>query len=65
VISEPAYIRDLDDTQLLCLAKHARDDLAEAALISPESSWHEACFAAVLIFGFEMARRGIKAEAVH
>jgi hypothetical protein len=39
--------------------------LQKPAAGQPNSEWHEACFAGVLIYAAEMQQRGLKIETVH
>lgn len=55
----------MTDDELICAARTARDDLAEAAVDEPESEWHQACFAAAMIYGLEMETRGLTLATKH
>ncbi len=60
-----ADIKELSDADLLAWAATARDDLENAAIHQHETEWHEACFAAVVTFGMEMGRRGLRLQTTH
>lgn len=53
------HLSDLDDDALKAAFKEAENDLAEAAAQQPNSEWHESCFAALMIYGGELAKRRI------
>lgn len=52
-------IATLTDEELRTAINEASDDLKKASKDEPESEWHEACFAAVILFSQEMSRRGL------
>lgn len=54
-------LRAMPDAQLQDFAKEACMDLEKVASNSPNSEWHDACFAAVILAYQEMNRRGLKA----
>lgn len=54
------YLSSLNDTQVLeCLAT-ARDDILAISGNELNSEWHEACFAGLLTYAQEAAKRGLK-----
>lgn len=53
------------DQQLIDLFNEAKLDLAKAAEDEPESEWHQACFAAVIMVSQEASKRGLKLTTVH
>lgn len=59
------YLASIGDASLLARFAEARDDLEEAAAQERESERHQACFAAVIVFGQEARRRGLKLGASH
>jgi hypothetical protein len=59
------HLDSLSNDALREAAITASDDLAKAAADQPNSEWHEACFAGVLIYAAEMQQRGLKIETVH
>lgn len=63
---DPAeYLAGLSDAELNAAADEAMSDLQEAAAQQNESEWHEQCFAAVILFGMELKRRGIDRRTMH
>lgn len=52
-------LASFSDEELHAQAMDCRNDLQKAAEEQPESEWHEACFAAMLIYAKEMNRRGL------
>ena len=57
------YVENLSDADLEREYQEANDALAKAAQDEPESEHHQACFAATLIFIYEMAKRGYQMRA--
>lgn len=53
------YLAEKSDEELKAAFKDAESDLAEAAAQQHGSEWHQSCFAALLIYGGELAKRGI------
>ena len=53
------HLSELSDGALRMAFAEAESDLAKAAAEQPNSEWHEACFAGLLMYGGEMAKRGI------
>lgn len=56
------YIASLSDAELVAKRNAAFADLANAADECPNSEWHEACFAASVIFAKAANQRGLKSE---
>ena len=56
------YFDSLSDNQVLELAEECNSDLLKASSDNPESEWHEACFAAMVLTAQEMNKRGLKRE---
>lgn len=54
------HLADLTDKELLAAGQEAVDDLTKAALTQPGSDWHQACFAATVIYAEELSRRGLR-----
>ncbi|KAF1046350.1 MAG: hypothetical protein GAK35_01035 [Herbaspirillum frisingense] len=52
-----ASVQDLSDMALMFAIEEANDDLAAAAGARPESAWHKAAFAAVMLLMGELYRR--------
>ncbi|HEY5800338.1 MAG TPA: hypothetical protein VIT92_08955 [Burkholderiaceae bacterium] len=59
------FLEDLSDESLLAACREAQDDLAEAANTEPNSEWHEACFAGLVVLTTEMTKRGLRISAPH
>lgn len=53
------HLSELSEEALKSAFKQAESDLAEAAAQQPNSEWHQSCFAGLLIYGGELAKRGI------
>jgi len=53
-------LEQMDDSALLAWLDESVRDLQKAADESPNSEWHEACFAAAYLFASEANRRGLK-----
>jgi len=58
-------IGNLDDKHLIEGFEKARDDCESASINDPNSDWHEACFAAVMVFSQEILKRQLFASTVH
>jgi hypothetical protein len=56
-----AYLTSLSDTDLVDNHRQAFSDLAEAARTQRNSEWHQACFAATIVYAEEMVKRGLHA----
>jgi hypothetical protein len=61
----PAEVTELNDTDLVKAFDEAKDDLGRAAASSPNSDWHQACFAATYLYASEMSKRGLKYQTVN
>jgi hypothetical protein len=59
------YLAGLSNEQLMAAFKQAEADLAAVAADEPNSEWHQACFAGVLIYAQEMNKRGLRNAALH
>ena len=59
------HLSTLSNEQLMAAFRQAETDLANAAADEPNSEWHEACFAGLLVYAQEMNRRGLRASALH
>lgn len=55
----------LSDIELKQAFEEAKRDLEKAAQNEPESEWHQACFAGVMIYALEAAERGISFQTIH
>lgn len=53
------HLAEMSDGALRMAFQQSEIDLAEAAAQQPNSDWHQSCFAALLIYGGELAKRGI------
>jgi hypothetical protein len=58
-------VADLSDDELLSRAKIANDDCVEAANTRRNSEWHDACFAACVVFSEELSKRGLRLQPLH
>lgn len=54
------YLQSLTNEELVESFETAKTDLEEVSDEDRNSEWHEACFAAVIVYGNEVVRRGIK-----
>ena len=54
------YFDSLSNNQVLELAEECNNDLLKASRDNPESEWHEACFATMVLTAQEMNKRGLK-----
>ncbi len=52
----------MPDDELRTLTDSAVKDLMDAATLSPNTPWHEACFAATFVLCQECGRRGISRQ---
>jgi len=59
------YMNNLTDAELRQQTLECVGDLAKAAEEYPNTEWHEACFAALVLFSGEWDKRQIKLAAVH
>lgn len=59
------YIEQMTDAELKQATQTCMDDLAIAARDENNTEWHEACFAAAVLFSGEMNRRGLKLVTAH
>jgi len=57
--------KEMTDAELRAAFAEAQDDLAVAARDEPESEWHQACFAGVMVYAAELAERGLSVSTLH
>ena len=55
------WLARLPDADLKAAFQEAVDDCQKAGTEQPNSEWHEACFAACVVFSQEVSRRGLNA----
>lgn len=54
-----AHLASLSDSDLLDAIRMAYEDMNTAAVESPNTEWHEACFAGLVVYVGEAERRGL------
>jgi hypothetical protein len=55
-------LANMSDAELMAATQEAIDDCGKAERNSP---WHEACFAASVVFSQECSKRGIRLKPLH
>lgn len=53
------HMANISDEQLRINIRESKQDLSDAAADCPESEWHQSCFAALVLYAQEAAKRGI------
>ena len=64
-MSPQDYMDAMNDAKLVDGFHIAVDDLQKASVEKPNSEWHEACFAAVIVFCNEINKRKINMPAMN
>jgi hypothetical protein len=64
-MTDPYDPTTYSEAELREALEEAKRDLQNAARDEPESEWHEACFAGVLVLAAELQSRGLSASTVH
>jgi hypothetical protein len=59
------HLDDMSDKELIAACEEVKADLSKAAYDNPGSEWHQACFAAALLYCEELSERGIRLGTVH
>jgi hypothetical protein len=59
MLATDQYLRSRSDDEIQRLWDVAKRDLTAASRTTPNSEWHEACFAGVIVIGQEAVRRGL------
>lgn len=63
MLATDQYLRAKTDAEIQQLWDVAKQDLIAASRTKPNSEWHEACFAGVIVIGQEAVRRGLCRDA--
>jgi hypothetical protein len=65
MMSSKEYLSSLSDDELREHIVMAKVDLTVAAEDSPESEWHQACFAGLVMLAQEASKRGLTLASAH
>lgn len=59
------HLNNLNDTELVAAMEQAYADCEKAGQEEKESEWHQACFAGLMTYVFEIQKRGIVVGTRH